>query len=117
MDDNKTETKQVKLKFDVRNRSRGDELAKDLFGPRGCVWKRPDGLWAVGHTLPTDGRVAKGIGPTLEVAFKTACDADPHALQRALDRLHAEKERWVKANPLLAARKAYLEKRRKARNG
>jgi hypothetical protein len=115
--DDKTETKQVKLKFDVRNRSRGDELAKDLFGPRGCVWKQADGLWAVGATLPTDGRVVKGTGPTLEVAFKRACDADPRALQNALDRLHAEKQRWANANPVLAARKLYLERRKKARNG
>lgn len=108
-----TNTKQ--LKFDVRNRSRGDELAKDLFGPRGCVWKRPDGLWAVGYTLPTDGRAVKGVGPTLETAFTAACEADPHALQRALDNLHAEKERWVKANPVLAARRFRQEQLRKAR--
>lgn len=110
-----TETKQMQLKFDVRNRSRGDEFAKDLFGPRGCVWKLPDGQWAVGHTLPTNGRVVKGTGPTLEAAFKEACKADPQAFQRALDDLHAEKERWVRANPVLAARKLHAEKVRKAR--
>lgn len=111
-----TETKRMELGFDVRNRSRGDEFAKDLFGPRGCVWKQ-NGGWAVGHTLPTDGRVAKGTGPTLEAAFKNACDADPQALQQALDRQHAEKERWAKANPVLAARRLYLEQQlRKARS-
>ena len=110
------ETKKTTLSFEVKNRSQGNELAKDLFGPRGTVWKRNDGLWAVGYTLQSDGRVEKGVGTTLEQAFTAASKADPVTLQKALDEHFAAKERWAKLNPVLAARKLYLEKRKKAAN-